>query len=141
INNSAGLNPYQQFQATTDLQKNLTRSTTGIKDIQRNYNNMKSAYDRLDSGQANDLNATTQAIITPFNKIMDPSSVVRESEYARSPEGQSLLASLEGKANALTQGGPGLTKQSLKEFVSLAETFANNAQKSIKAQNDQAVAT
>ena len=102
---------------------------------------MKSAYDRVSSGSASDLNAATQAIITSFNKIIDPNSVVRESEYARSPEGQSLLATLQGKFNAISQGGPGLTKESLKEFVDTANQLNQNAQYYAQQQSAQATAT
>src|ERR1051325_2764822 len=136
-----GLTLYQQFQATNDLQKQLMRYTQGARDMQRQYNVMKDAYDRLDRGDARDLNATSQAIISTFNKIIDPSSVVRESEYARSPEGQSLLDALSGRVSALSQGGPGLTKESLKEFVDLAKVFVDNSQQSLQAANAQAIAT
>ncbi len=102
---------------------------------------MKSAYDRYVRGEATDLNATSQAIITTFNKILDPTSVVRESEYARSPEGQSLIDAISGRIAALSQGGPGLTPASLKEFVDLANVFVTNAQQSLTAANAQAIAT
>ena len=135
------LTPYQQFQATTDLQKSLQRNTQGAREVQRQYDVMKSAYDRFVRGEATDLNATSQAIITTFNKILDPTSVVRESEYARSPEGQSLIDAISGRIAALSQGGPGLTPASLKEFVDLANVFVTNAQQSLSAANAQAIAT
>jgi hypothetical protein len=125
------LTPYQRFQATQDIQKNLQRYTQGAREVQRQYSVMEEAYSRLARGEAKDLNATSQTIITTFNKILDPSSVVRETEYARSPEGQSLIDSLYGKLAAISQGGPGLTPDSLREFVDLARVFVQNAQTSI----------
>ena len=48
-------------------------------------------------------------MVTTLNKILDPTSVVRESEFARTAAGQSLLARIEGYANKMTKGGGGLT--------------------------------
>ena len=58
-----------------------------------------------------------------FQKLLDPTSVVRESEYARSPEGLSLISRLEGQYTRLQQGGAGLRATDLKEFADTAETF------------------
>jgi LysM repeat protein len=135
---TSDLTPYQKFQATQDLQKNLQRYTQGAREIQRQFSVMESAYNRLQSGEALDLNATSQAIISTFNKIIDPTSVVRETEYARSPEGQSLIDALSGRIAALSQGGPGLTPASLKEFVDISRVFVENAQRSIQESGDLA---
>jgi len=135
------LTPYQQFQATSEIQKNIQRFTQGQREVQRQYSTMKEAFDRLDKGEAKDLNATTQAIITSFNKILDPSSVVRESEYARSPEGQSLLDNLAGRILKLQQGGAGLTKDSLREFVTLAKIYSDNATASLNQTVQQQIQT
>jgi hypothetical protein len=62
------------------------------------------------------LNTPTQVIITSLNKIMDPKSVVRESEYARTAQGQSLLNRLEGWFTKITQGGA-LSPAELKSVV------------------------
>ena len=40
---------------------------------------MTGAWDRYATGKATDLNATSQAIITAFNKVLDPTSVVRDT--------------------------------------------------------------
>ena len=48
-------------------------------------------------------------VVTTLNKILDPTSVVRESEFARTAEGQSLLAKMEGYAKKMSKGGSGLT--------------------------------
>lgn len=139
VSNNYGLSPYQQFQATTSLQKSLQTNTKAAQVITSNYKNMKTAYDSIKDDQ--NINAASQAIITDFNKINDPSSVVRETEYARTPEGQSFLARLQGKYEQIVQGGAGLTKASLKEFVDLAGQFADNANGYIDTQNKQATAT
>jgi len=134
----SGLTLYQTFQATQNLKKNTQTMTAASRELQRQVGNMETAWNRLENGEAQDLNATSQAIITTFNKILDPTSVVRESEYDRTPSGQALVSQIEGKINAITQGGPGLTKESLKELVDLGKAFAEGAQANIDAKTASA---
>lgn len=74
------------------------------------------------------LNAASQGVLVEFQKLLDPTSVVRESEYARSGEGQSILAQLQGKLQQVLQGGAGVTAENLKEFVDLANQFNSGYQ-------------
>lgn len=129
---------YQQFQATQNLKKTAQTNTAAARELQRQNNIMQSTWQRYSSGEAKDLNGTTQAIVATFNKILDPSSVVRETEYDRSASGQALRESIEGKINRLTQGGAGLTPASLKELVDLGAIYTKNAQLSIDAANRKA---
>lgn len=135
---SAGLTQYQQFQGGISLASKVDKLNAASKEALNRASLAQQAYSRYDRGETKDLNATTQVIINNFNKILDPSSVVRESEYARSPAGQSALGALEGYMNKLAQGGAGLTKETLKEFVDLGNTFARNAQKSIEQEKKRA---
>lgn len=50
-----------------------------------------------------------EAAITAFKKILDPGSVVRESEYQRTPEDMAIINRLRGKLGQAQFGGPGLT--------------------------------
>jgi len=68
-------------------------------------------------------NAASQAILVTFQKILDPDSVVRESEYARSAEGQSLRHQIAGKYEQLIQGGAGVPIEELEGFVDLAQQW------------------
>lgn len=54
------------------------------------------------------MNAVDQSLITILNKMLDPSSVVRESEYARTPQGTSVINRLEGYKDKLSKGGAGI---------------------------------
>lgn len=54
-------------------------------------------------------NASDQVIITVLNKVLDPSSVVRESEYGRTAEGQAVMRKLEGYLTKLKTGGAGIS--------------------------------
>jgi hypothetical protein len=135
---TSGLTSGQNLSATMQLAGKVDTLNKANNLIVNQYSLMKSAYDRYTKGEAKDLNGTSQAIIMIFNKILDPNSVVRESEYARTPEGVGLLQMIEGKATKLTQGGAGLTPNSLKEFVDLAATFSANALKSIESEKQRA---
>jgi hypothetical protein len=136
--NSFGLTPNQVFQATQSLKKTTQTNTAAARELQRQNSILQQTWNRFQSGEAKDLNGTTQAIITTFNKILDPTSVVRETEYDRSAQGQALISSILGKMAAVQQGGPGLTPQSLKELVDLGATYTSNAQTSIDTANRSA---
>jgi hypothetical protein len=70
-----------------------------------------------------------QGLITTYNKILDPGSVVRESEYARTPEGIALINRLEGIVPKLTQGGAGLTDKDRTEIYDIAKRINRGASK------------
>jgi len=129
---ASGLTPYQQFNATQSLRKELSKNTESSRTIKQQYSLMEEALGRVKRGETKDLNATSQAIISTFNKILDPTSVVREGEYDRTAQGQSLINNIEGKLVRLQQGGAGLTLQSLQEIVnlgkSLSDSYASYAQ-------------
>lgn len=131
------LSPAQQLAETRQLSKQYLDATQAPRIVQTQYKVMEDTMKGITSGEFKDLNAPTQVIVNTFNKIIDPSSVVRESEYARSPDGQALLDSLVGKAAALARGGPGLTPGNLREFVRLAKVFADNSVKSMESEKQR----
>lgn len=133
-----GFTPYQTFQATQSLKKTVQSNTQASTIIKQQGQTLNSTWARYKSGGAKDLNGTSQAIITTFNKLLDPTSVVRETEYDRSGQGQALLQSIQGKISSIANGGPGLTEASLQELVDLGNVYTRNAQAAIDAQNEQA---
>ena len=56
-----------------------------------------------------------------FQKILDPTSVVRESEYARSSSGLSMFERVKGAAEKLGKGGAGVSVSELQAFARLAD--------------------
>ena len=66
-----------------------------------------------------------QAAITIFGKVTDPRSVVRESEYARTPEGVSLANRFEGALIKLQRGGAGITTDDIDALVWAAKVIGN----------------
>jgi hypothetical protein len=70
------------------------------------------------------------AMITLFNKVTDPLSVVRESEFERTPTAVSMINRLEGSLTKLYAGGAGITKEDLDALVFAANIIRNEAAKS-----------
>ncbi len=85
---------------------------------------------RMDAGmfaaERGDMNAGSQAVLVTFQKVLDEESVVRESEYARSPQGQGLFDRIRGIVPRLQHGGPGVTIEELKTFQRLAREIVNS---------------
>lgn len=124
----------QEFNAINKLNQVYNTNTKAAREIERQFGLMDSAMNDINTGKAKDLNATSQAILVTFQKILDPESVVRESEYARSPQGQAMIEALKGYVNRISQGGPGVTPQSLQEFHRVAQTFRDRSMQSLNAE-------
>ena len=75
----------------------------------------------LEMAQRGDMLAGSQAILISFNKFLDPTSVVRESEYACSATGQSALETLRGFVDKLSRGGAGVTLSELESYKRFGE--------------------
>jgi len=93
------------------------------KDIDQKYEVMQAAYDKAKSGNLKSYVAVDQALITLYNKMTDPTSVVRESEYARTAENQSVVNALLGKIDKWRQGGAGLTPVEREALVEMGREF------------------
>ena len=120
--------PYQTFQATETLAKKWTDASKPVKEMARHYRLMETGLKRFRQG---DKNGGSQAVLVTFQKILDPTSVVRESEYARTTAGQSLLNRIEGYTTRLAQGGTTLTDAEMAEMVQTAKDFLDGAQASL----------
>ena len=82
-------------------------------------NNMEQAYSVWDKNRA----ASTQTIVMWFNKILDPDSVVREWEYARTADGQSLMNKMKWKIENIENWWDWITKDMIDEVMNLARIF------------------
>jgi hypothetical protein len=96
-------------------------------DLQSKFSIMKDALDESRISKSNV--ATDQALITVFNKITDPQSVVRESEYARTASDLSMLNRLKGKVEKWQKGGAGLTDEDRQALVTMATKFNQASEK------------
>ena len=77
------------------------------------------------SGDVQNKVALDQALITMFNKLTDPNSVVRESEYARTPQNLPMVNRIQGAVQKLTKGGAGLTNKDREALVLGAKIIAD----------------
>lgn len=73
--------------------------------------------------ESKSINAASQGVLVAFQKLLDPDSVVRESEYARSGNGQSLWDRMKGTWQTLNRGGADVTMEELANFVETANIF------------------
>ena len=71
--------------------------------------------------------AVDQALITILNKMMDPTSVVRESEYARTPGDQAMMSRVKGYFKKFTEGGAGLTDPEREAIYDMGKKFSGVA--------------
>jgi hypothetical protein len=95
-------------------------ATTSQREMSRQFSLMQVGMNRW---QADPVGGS-EAIIATFKKILDPSSVVRESEYARTGEGVNLLGRMEGLRDRwLGGGGAGVPESVLREMVTTARTM------------------
>jgi hypothetical protein len=105
------------------LRNDFNRETQAAQTVKTQFLNMKTAFDALKKGARAPGGI---ALITTFNKILDPYSVVMVSEYARSEYGLDLRQHLEGLWTKISQGGLSVPDEVLEQYVNLAEGFAQN---------------
>jgi hypothetical protein len=118
-----GISPNESISATMRLRQQYSGETKAAREAQLQFAQMKSALKAFNSGSEP---GGSQGVLVTFQKILDPISVVRESEYSRSASGLSILAQLQGKYEQLVKGGAGVPASELQGFVDLAEQFAKN---------------
>lgn len=101
----------------------------------KDYNELQSVHSKMNKLYASSLEnpqaskaSLDQAMVTLFNKMLDPTSVVREGEYARTAEGQSVIDRAAGYVERLQKGGAGVTDQTRQEMVEVAKILLGSAQ-------------
>jgi len=73
--------------------------------------------------------ALDQILINTFNKILDPPSVVRESEFARTAASAAAIERVKGLAPKWAEGGVGLTDRDRTELVRATGILHDSSQK------------
>lgn len=83
---------------------------------------MKVAYDEaVNNPTAETRIASDQALGVLFQKMLDPGSVVRESEYARTSEGASVLSRIKAWIPKLAKGGLGISDADRKALSDMGQ--------------------
>lgn len=118
VNTGSGLSATSESNIINRLSNQWTKAVAPVAEMYRQSKLMKAG---LEAARRGDLASGSQAVLVTFQKILDPTSVVRESEYARSAEGQALFARIEGAYDKLTKGGAGVPVSELEKFAKLAD--------------------
>jgi hypothetical protein len=111
--------------------------------IDKEYNDLVADYDIVLQNAENLENlgfleggAASQSMITLFNKVLDPNSVVRESEYANTAEAAGAINTLLQFKDKIISG-ESIGEDAQKRIIQAAKLMANVAEKSkIKVQED-----
>jgi hypothetical protein len=123
-NITTNVNSREQFKDESQLRGEFDGLpiVKAYNEIKTQAQRAKGAYDLAKQAEKDgkSANSSDQVIITILNKVLDPESVVRESEYARTSEGQAALSRLSGWLDKMKRGGAGI---SAGERASIMETI------------------
>lgn len=111
------LSPAMESNVINRLTTQWTNATKPAADLSRQIKMMDAG---LEAARRGDLAQGAQAVLITFQKILDPTSVVRESEYARSAAGLALDDRVKGAVERLAKGGAGVPLTELEKFANLA---------------------
>jgi len=106
--------PEKQFDQEEKLRKEYAKRTGAFTESRRTYDNLKSS---AAAGAAGDI-----ALITSFMKMLDPGSVVRETEFATARDTTGLLTRLQNMATKI-ESGEFLSEPQRRSFVNLASKY------------------
>lgn len=124
---TGGIDPAKAFEQEEKLRKEYQGRTKVYSDLNSTYANIKSSSEaKTGPGDV--------ALITGFMKMLDPGSVVRETEFATARDTAGLYTALENSLKK-AQSGQFLQPKQRNEFVTLAKQYLDSAQK--KAADDK----
>lgn len=120
----------------SDLRKEFSalREVKDYKVLSGKYDDMQKIFAKVKDFKS--LNPADQVMIMDFNKLLDPNSVVRESEYARTAENMSLLNRAQALASRWTQGGV-LNEVERNELLQATNIIKEANRQKYKAARDQ----
>lgn len=119
--NPGGMKPEQAFNAEKDLRNEYLKRTDKYREMKRQFDGMQAASKDI-SGPGD------VALIMGFQKMLDPTSVVRETEFAIAEQSAGRMEQL---LNTLTKfkTGQRLTPEQRTSFMSLAKKYYEAAAK------------
>lgn len=119
------------------LGTNLRKEFNNLQPV-KDYRNIKTKMGSIEtvyeeSKSSKNFVAIDQALISLFNKMTDPQSVVRESEYARTGQNMPVINSVIGKMEKWLKGGAGLTGEEREAIVKVAKSLNKTYEKNFNA--------
>lgn len=114
-----GMKPDQAFNAEKDLRNEYLKRTDKYREMKRQFDGMRSSAKQA-SGPGD------ISLVTGFQKMLDPTSVVRETEFAIAQQSSGKMEQL---LNTLTKFKTGqiLTPKQREEFLDLAQKYYDAA--------------
>jgi hypothetical protein len=127
LKSTGGMDPTKTFEQEEKLRKEYQGRTKVYGELGTTFNNIQSsAGAKTGPGDI--------ALITGFMKMLDPGSVVRETEFATARDTAGLYTRLENSLKK-AESGQFLQPNQRQEFVNLAKQYYESAQK--KAEEDK----
>jgi len=119
---SGGVDPDKKFQQEEKLRKEYQGRT-------KVYGELGSTYSNIESSAKAKTGPGDIALITGFMKMLDPGSVVRETEFATARDTAGLFDRLTNQAQKLQSGQLfALDSKQRQEYVTLAKQYLDSAQ-------------
>lgn len=116
-----GLTLQQQISEEARLRGEFVKRTEDVTSAKRNY-------DLIETSAADDSGAGDIALVTSFMKMLDPGSVVRETEFATARDTGGLFARLKAAATKI-EDGRFLSPEQRQDFVRLSGQYLQAAQR------------
>ncbi|MDD4110727.1 MAG: CHAP domain-containing protein, partial [Clostridia bacterium] len=107
------------------IQNDFEKGVSDYEEILNKFKQMEVAYKQ--GQKIGDKTFSDQALINLFNKITDPNSVVRESEYDRTGKSLGLSDRIIGASIKVFKGGSGLTDETREAGISIANALMKGA--------------
>lgn len=98
----------------------LRKDSQSFKDIDRTFTGMSKIFEDFQTNPSANRAAMEQSLIIMFNKMLDPGSVVREGEFDRTAQGQSVISSATWFLQRLEAGWAWITDETFKDIVNIA---------------------
>ena len=119
---SGGVDPNKKFEQEEKLRKEYQGRT-------KVYGELGSTYSNIESSAKAKTGPGDIALITGFMKMLDPGSVVRETEFATARDTAGLFDRLTNQAQKLASGQLfALDSKQRQEYVTLAKQYLDSAQ-------------
>lgn len=103
----------------------IRKDTQTFSELNRQYSNMNNVWNRFIAWDRSDRSSVEQVLVTTFNKLLDPGSVVREWEFDRSAQWQAIMSTVEWYIARVKQWWAWLTDKTLEDMVKLAQSLYN----------------
>jgi hypothetical protein len=116
---------FPEVKAWSDVSPQIEIMRESLAEAKKNYGDKWSSQSYADQG-----------LIMTFNKLLDPSSTVREGEYARTTQDMRVVAQLRAKWDKVLQGGV-LEPGEREAMVRMADRFSNVYEKKYNNRYDQ----